>query len=291
MAKFISVTKNKAAQLIAKAGDMLPDNTLAMGTISDVRFTFTFTIDANCTVTPPKGASRNISAGTMQLNCFTSYKKHIAESYHNIGDYRPTAATVNPSLDLALQAKQDKNTITTLTLSEFVAAFDEYGEHLKTQMTGKDVASFDPSAIGVFNTSNGIAFTNNNDSFGKPFHCFPTDPTTASTKSLDLTGRQLMDFVALMSFRYDNGITPSATGTSAQARFTSTKKLYDQYKNEPWFQTLASLADRQEIAQILQDMPERIKTLKKQEGEAKRLESLKKKGGGDKGGIDLTIHV
>jgi hypothetical protein len=275
MAKFTSITKNKAAKLIAKVGDMLPDNTIAMGPICDVRFIFTFTIDADCTVTPPNGAPRYLKAGVFQLNCFTSCQKHIAESYHDIGDYRPTPAKVKADDPPEVRALQDRNTITSLTLAEFVDAFDEYGNHLIARMIQQDVAAFQPDAVGKFDTSKGVAFTNNNDSFGRPFHCFPTAPTVASPNCRDLTGRELMDFVEMMSFRFDGGVGSSTTANMAQAKFSAVNKKYDQYKNAPWFQALASAPDRAEIKDLLDESPDLIKEMRKKEGEAKRLLNLK----------------
>lgn len=277
MAKFTAVTKNKAAKLLAKVGDVLPDSTIAMGPICDVRFVFTFTIDADCTVTPPDGGTpRKLTAGVMQLNCFTSCQKHIAESYHDIGDYKPTPAKVNPKDLIDVQALQDRNTITSLTLDEFIAAFDEYGNHLIANMLDKDVASFSPNSVGAFDTSKGVAFTNNNDSFGRPFHCFPTAPSSASPKCRDLTGRELMDFVELMSFRFEKGVASGISASSAQAKVASVKKKFEQYKNAPWFHALASAIDREEIRVLLEAMPELIKEMKKKEGEAKRLLNMTK---------------
>lgn len=178
MSLITQVTHTHPIVVNVKKGELLPDGAIADQIVSDLRFTFTFTLQG--------AAARDIVAKT-------SYKKHLAESYRNIGDYSPTASTTAD------------NTLTDLSLGEFTNAFGRYGDHLAQQMTGKETDTLNPSAIPAFLTPEGINFWNNNLGFGKYFHCFPVT-TLGSARVVDLPGRELMDFTNIMRFLFFEGV-------------------------------------------------------------------------------------
>ena len=257
MAVINNVTKSNAFYCEVTQGEELPDKSIAPGPISDLRFEFTFTYEGSAVGLKPK------------LNCYTSYKKHLGESYEKIGDYTPTAATVDPTAAPTVQQQQDRNTLTSLSKTQFKDAFEGYGEFLINQMKGKDTDALQPDKFGAFIAKEGIVFTNNNDRFGKPFHCFPQH-RPGSTVSVDLTGRQLMDFVNIMKFRERGMNVMTVNASIVQSDLKSIQRLYGQYRKEDWFRMLTNKTQRQKLKEIFAALPEIVEQLKERESQLKR---------------------
>jgi len=252
MSLITQVTHTNPIVVNVKQGELLPDGEIANQLVSDLRFTFTFTLQG--------AAAKDIVAKV-------SYKKHLAESYKNIGDYSPTASTTSD------------NTLTDLSLSEFTSAFGHYGDHLAQQMTGKDTDTLNPSAIPPFLTPEQINFWNNNDRFGKWFHCFPAK-TTGSARVVDLPGRELMDFTALMRFLFIEGYRWNDSFSENNTRYVAAKQLYQKYHTQAWFQLLTDSADRERLRKLLdpneasgKELVAKYQTQREQESESKQFVS------------------
>lgn len=259
MPKIIAVTKTKAAVFTKRPGDLLEDGKVAKGVIDDVRFTFSFTFDGDFN-----------GKTTLDLNCFISYKKHLASSYKGFSDYKPTSARTG-----------DANTIVAVELTEFLNAFDEYGTTLAAFLLNKDTTGLNPSLCPVSATAEGVFFTNNNDQFHKPFHCFTTLPGgTLSNKTVNLTGRELQDFTNLMKFLSLEGIYISETALTNGTKLAAAKRVFEQYRNLPWFAILVSPLEWEKLRKLVTDgtaeniaLKERHKNKRDYEGYIKREEN------------------
>jgi len=224
MAKITRVTKDKAVLFDVNPGEKMPDDTVASQKISDVRFTFTFEIEGE---------------SDKKIKSVVSFKKHLASSYKTIGDYQPQATLGVP------------NTLTNLSMSEFISAFDEYGEYMITKMTGTDTTSLKPDKdIGAFQTSLGLAFTNNNDRFGKYFHCFPT-LLNAHARVVDIDGTELSALVNVMRFLDKKGVDTSMTGLGNAAWHKNIITLYKECRSKAWFILLVDALDRGKLDDML----------------------------------------
>ena len=223
MPTITTVTRSSVVQMQKRPNDVLDDGSVAKSTIDDVRFVLTFVLSDGTTKT---------------LNAITSYKKHLASSYFSAGDYKPTSAFT-----------EDRNTITNLSITEFCDAFGEYGDVLIREMTGKDTASLVPQTIRA-STTKGIDFVNNNDRFGKYFHCFPALPAS-STRAVDLSGRELQDFAELMRFFASGGFARELPAQNNKSWWKEAKKLHDKYKNAPWLHILLDAEQLQRVQELI----------------------------------------
>lgn len=253
MPKIVKFSKTNAAVLTARPGDLLEDGQEASGVIDDVRFRYTFEFDGDLD-----------GARTKSLNCFISYKKHLASSYSQADDYKPTSAS-----------QGNLNTITGISLADFLRAFDDYGTYLGYELMGKQTEVANPAKIPAFSAKQGIAFATNVDRFGKHIHCYPTIPAhSLCPKTIDLSGRELQDFSNLMKFGAFGGLFLGDKSNSHEQKFKQANKLWDQYHNESWFHILVDAHDRKRLDDLLHrsNLQTRYKAMKDQEGAFKREE-------------------
>ncbi|MCQ8117897.1 hypothetical protein [Methylomonas rosea] len=263
MPKIKSITKDNAVLVDVNPGGLLPDNKTALCKVSDVRFELTFLLEGQST--------------PVKLKATVSHKKHLASSYKDIGDYSPTSAK-----------ESNDNTLCNLSLSEFKAAFDEFGNKLIEKFTGLDTDSLNPEIVlGKVETSYKLAFMTNNDQFGKHFHCFPTI-NIPSPRAFNLTGRQLMDFVEIMRFLFNKGIDKKERPQTLINIHNNMKIKYSLYRLQPWFLELVEFDDRNALDEYLggdekklgpkgKDLEEQLNKMLKEEREMKRLAAIAKK--------------
>jgi hypothetical protein len=260
MPKIIKFEKTYACIFKARPGDVLEDGHIVNSVVDDVRFTFTFGFDGDF-----KGKR------TVDLNCYVSYKKHLASSYSEVNDYKPTSAK-----------SADANTLVSVGQTEFLRAFDEYGIYLGYELMGKNTDTVNPSSFPVAPTQYGIFFTNNNDRFHKPFHCFSTLPAQSlSPRSVNLSGRELQDFTNLMKFGSVEGIFLADTSASNLTKYQDAKRVWGLYHTKSWFHVLIPPNEREELRKLLTDHTIENTTLKARYANKKAFEGSVKKDEND----------
>ena len=142
-------------------------------------------------------SARTEDGKSNEFKAYCSYKKHLVGSYKTNDGYQPRISELG------------SNTITSLSESEFLQAFDLFARFLETQLL-KDGTDFDASVPEhEFDTGKGIFFRSDTDwkkhSF-RPLHCFPSLPSTAaSTVTFNLVGQKFSDFITVLRFLWSSG--------------------------------------------------------------------------------------
>jgi len=132
-----------------------------------------------------------------EFKAYCSYKKHLVSSYKTNDGYQPRISETGA------------NTITCLSESEFLTAFDLFAGYLESALL-KEGTDFDASQPAhEYDTGKGIFFRSDTDwkkSSFRPLHCFPSVPTAAaSTVTYNLVGQKFSDFITVLRLLWSSG--------------------------------------------------------------------------------------